>query len=133
MRRITSYIVLVLAVFAVTACASSGGAAVKATDSTILTREEIQATGVANLYQAIERLRPRWLEVRSARSINSSVQIAVFLNRSYVGEPEVLKTYTPNSIVRVRYLDGPTASASLTGFDSRHVEGAIVLETSISR
>lgn len=132
MRRTTSSIVFIVTVLVLNACASSGPP-LQSSDQSVLTREEIQATGVANLYQAIERLRPRWLEIRSARSINSSVQIAVFLNRSYVGEPEVLKTYTLNSVARIRYLDGPTATASLSGFDSRHVEGAIVLETTVSR
>jgi hypothetical protein len=112
-------------------CASSGQ--VRPIDSTVLTQEEIATAPVSNLFEAVERLRPRWLQIRSVRSINTGVQIAVFLNRSYLGEPEVLRTYDTKSVARLRYLDGATASATLSGFDSRHVESAIVLETQTGR
>ena len=130
-RRLLIQTILAAGLAGTSACASGGRAT--PVDSTILTREEIAAAPVSNLFEAVERLRPRWLQIRSVRSINTGVQIAVFQNRSYLGEPEVLRTYDTKSVVRLRYLDGATASATLSGFDSRHVEAAIVLETTTGR
>ena len=116
-----------LAVPGLAGCAS--GSAVRR-DPNLLTREEIETITVSNLYEAVDRLRPRWLEVRGVRSVNTGTTIAVFLNRAYLGGIEVLKTYDVRAFPRLRYLDGPTASATLTGYDStQHLEGAIVLET----
>ena len=112
-----------------TATSCSSGTAMRR-DPSLLTRDEIETVAVSNLYEAVERLRPRWLEVRGVRSVNAGTTIAVFLNRSYLGGIDVLKTYDVRAFPRLRYLDGATASATLAGYDtSQHLEGAIVLET----
>ena len=126
-RRLFALVIALVVAMAGAACASSSG--IQRTDSNVLTQQELQDSGVSNLYDAVFRLRPRWLQIRGARSINSSVQIVVFMDRAYMGEPEVLRSYDVKSALRLRYLDGATASATLRGFDSRHVEGAIVIET----
>ena len=128
-RRLTYFLLLLTLIAA--ACASTGGG--PPSDPNVLTQEELAEVAAGVLPPPASYLRPRWLQIRGARSINSSVQIAVFLNRTYLGDPDVLKSYHPKGVLRVRYLDGSTASASLTGFDSRHVEGAIVIETGTGR
>lgn len=126
---------LVLALTAA-GCASSGGGGTIRRDSRTLTPEEIATVPVTNLYEAVQRLRPRWLEMRDVRSLGaaggtSGGQIVVFLNNNYVGGPETLRQFEPHQIVRIRYLDAAQASATLTGYDtSRHVVAGIVLETS---
>lgn len=116
-----------VALFGAAAC---GSANATRRDPNVLTLDEIETVTVSNLYEAVDRLRPRWLEIRAVRSVNTGTSIAVFMNRSYLGDIEVLKTFDVRAFQRLRYLDGPTASATLTGYDtSRHLEGAIVLET----
>lgn len=120
-------------------CASSGADGTIRRDSRTLTPEEIATVPVTNLYEAVQRLRPRWLEMRDVRSLGAGAgtsggQIVVFLNNSYVGGPETLRQFETHQIVRIRYLDAAQASATLTGYDtSRHVVAGIVLETSESR
>ncbi|TVP74657.1 MAG: hypothetical protein EA352_10275 [Gemmatimonadales bacterium] len=110
------------------ACASSDGTSTR-TNSSLLTQEDLAAVDVSNLYDAVSRLRPRWLQVRSSRSINSDTVIGVWHGRTYLGDPEVLRGWSLGSIRQVRYLDGATASASLSGFRGAHLAGAIVIET----
>ena len=124
--RVLSRIVTGAALCVLAACAS-GGQATRST-STELTREEMQSINAANLYEAVQRLRPRWLEVRGERSFNMPVEIVVFENNTLLGGPEALRDLTPSSIDRLRYVDGPRASATLPGLASRAVQGAIVIE-----
>ena len=49
--------------------------------SDVITREELDATGLGTLYDAIERLRPRWLTLRGQRSLGGTISLAA-------GEPE---------------------------------------------
>lgn len=113
------------------ACASTGTNAPRGSSTTVLTQEEIAQTNVTNLYDAVERLRPRWLQVRGSSMMSgSNVAIVVYLNRSYLGAPDVLKGYDTKAALRLRYMDGPTASSTLTGLPAgTFIGGAIVLET----
>lgn len=128
LRRTVTSFALVASLSMAVGCASSGGAT--RGDSRMLTSDELATVEASNVYEAIERLRPRWLEIRSVHSLSSGVgQIVVFLNRSYLGDPDVLRQFQPHQVVRIRYLDGPQASTSLSGYDtSRHVVAGIVLE-----
>ena len=119
--------ILNCAAFLVVAACASGGQATRST-STELTREEMATINAANLYEAVQRLRPRWLEVRGERSFNMPVEIVVFENNTLLGGPEALRDLTPSSIDRLRYIDGPRASATLPGLGTRAVQHAIVIE-----
>lgn len=82
---------------------------------------------VANLYQVIERLRPRWLITRS-RSFSGGTDILVVQNNSVIGDVEILRQMDPVGVTELRYMDGDTAAATLVGGRSGFVEGAIVIE-----
>jgi hypothetical protein len=77
----------------------------------------------------VQRLRPRWLTPRAQQSFGLSTDILVFQGQTNLGTVEVLRQLTPESAIRLRFIDGSTAAASLPGMGSRHVAGAIVLET----
>ncbi len=96
-----------------------------------LTREEIAgAQGARNLYEVVERLRPRWLVVRSADRLNLSAGIVVFQDQTYLGSAEILRQFSPDMYYEMRWLDGAVASATLPGLHPDHpVAGAIVLFT----
>jgi hypothetical protein len=52
----------------------------------------------------------------------------VYQNQTYLGGVDVLKQMGRESAERLRYMDGPKASASLPGLGSQHVQGAIIIE-----
>jgi len=114
---------------ALVACASSSSEGENAPSpySNVITRAELQDAGVRNAFEAVERLRPRWLTVRGMRSFNVETEIMVFQDRMLLGGLDMLRTIGIEGIYELRYLDGPTASASLPGLGGRHVEGAIVI------
>lgn len=109
-------------------CATSGGGTAEPSNRNILTREEMAEVSATNVYEAVERLRPRWLQIRASRSMIGSTEIVVFMNRSLLGGPDVLRQFLPANVARLRYMDGPTASTQLAGLGGRAVEGAIIIE-----
>jgi len=112
------------------ACASSGsneGEQGPSPYSPVITRAELQEVGVRNAFEAVERLRPRWLTVRGMRSFNVETEIVVFQDRMFLGGLDVLRGIGVEGIYEMRYMDGATASATLPGLGGRHVEGAIVI------
>jgi len=113
------------------ACASSTPGVRR--DSAELLPEEIAEVPVSNLYEAVERLRPRWFQIRSPRSMNMSTEVAVILNSSYLGGPETLRQIAPTGLIRMRYLEAARATALYRVPDGRAVEGAIIVEMGAGR
>ena len=109
-------------------CASSPGDGPRR-DSTILTADEMAEAAVSNLYEAVDRLRPRWLQIRTRRSINMESEVSVFHNRIYVGGAEQLRTMGLTGVTQLRYMDAPMAAANLRLPAGVAVEGAILVET----
>jgi hypothetical protein len=124
--------------FALLATALAAGCASTGTQSDgggsgnpeLLTREEILSSEATNLYEVINRLRPRWLQVRSQRSFSMETEIVVFQNDMYLGGPEVLKEMVPDLAYGIEHLEGSRAATALPGLMSgRHIEGAIIVRT----
>jgi hypothetical protein len=99
--------------------------------SDVLTRAELRETGATNAYEAVQRLRPRWLVVRSGmRSFSLETEVVVFQDQVFLGNQEALQRIGVEGIYELRYLDGVTAKATLSGIGSRHVQGAIIVHMS---
>lgn len=114
----------------VAGCASAGAGATERRDQTVLTQEELQSAGARTLFEAVQRLRPRWIAVRSQQSLaNAATEVLVYQNNTLLGGPEVLRDLAPDAAAWMKYLDGPTAAATLPGLGTRQVEGAIVIHT----
>lgn len=99
----------------------------------LLTREEIMSVrGVNNLYDVVERLRPRWLKIRGQdRSFGLTTSIVVFQNQTLLGDVQTLRQLQPGLAYELKYLDGTTAKNTLPGLAFEgHVAGAILLSTS---
>ena len=122
-KRLT---LIAIGVLLISACASAGSSGPRR-QSDLITAEEIQAANVSNLYQVVERLRPRWLDSRARQSFNSPQEIVVYQGQTFLGGVEMLREFGPDSAFAIRYLDGPTASATLPGIGMRQVEAAIVI------
>jgi hypothetical protein len=129
--NLRSQYLLAAAVGVVVACASSSGGEGVRPDSRVISRAELNdlmEMGVRNLYEAISRERPRWLVVRGGmRSFSTETAIPVFQDQTYLGGLDVLERMGVEGVYEVRYIDGPTAQATLAGIQDRHVEHAIVV------
>jgi hypothetical protein len=75
----------------------------------------------------VQRLRPRWLVVRSMRSFSVETVVAVFQDNLYLGNPDELRRIGVDGIYSIEYIDGATAQATLPGLRDLHIEGAIVV------
>ncbi len=92
--------------------------------------ELVSVEGVRNLWDVVERLRPRWLQVRAAdRSLGMQTNIVVFQDQAYLGNIDTLHQLSPDLAYELKWLDGPTASSTLPGLGSQHVAGAIIIYT----
>lgn len=110
------------------ACASGGGGAPRGSQSE-LTRAEMGEAMGSNLYDIVEQLRPRWLQVRAVRSLSGATgQIGVYIDRNYQGGPEVLRNLAPAGVERLYYLDSSQASNQLRSPGADAMAGAIVIE-----
>lgn len=122
-------ILLLPIAWALSGCASTKTGP-EGTDPNLLTREQIMGAGATNLYDVVNHLRPRWLQVRSTRSFNMETEIVVLQNDMVLGGPDALKQMTPELAYEMRYLDGTRAAATIPGLMSgRHIEGAIIIYT----
>lgn len=98
-------------------------------DPYLLTEDEIKGTGLGNLYDVVQRLRPRWLSPRAASSMGGATVIGVYRGQVYLGGVGALRNEMASSASRVRFLDGATATASLRSpGPGVHLAGAIVIE-----
>lgn len=100
-----------------------------------LSRAQIMAPEVSTLYDVVQRLRPRWLRASGGEPANLlggsyAGRVVVYQNQAYLGDVEVLRQMAPDAAQELRYLDGPTASATLPGLSGQMVSGAIVIYTS---
>lgn len=110
------------------ACASQSTSAVRPSSSDVITREELEEVADArNAYDAVQRLRPRWLLVRSMRSFAMETEVVVFQDQMFLGNQDALERIGLDGIYSIEYVDGPTAQATLPGIKDRHVQGAIVV------
>jgi hypothetical protein len=113
------------------ACASTPHDRPASSSGTVISRDELDTMPHSDLYEVVDRLRPRWLQPRNVTSLRvtqATGQIVVFLNQTYLGGPDELRQFRSGEVDQIRYLDGPSAAAELRGYDaSRHVAGAVVL------
>ncbi|MFW5947435.1 MAG: hypothetical protein ACOCUW_02980 [Gemmatimonadota bacterium] len=127
MRKLISIPMLVI----LAGCASTGAGG-SGSDPDELTREEILSVEASNLYEVVQRLRPRWLTAErraGERSFGLQVNVLVYQGQTRLGTVEVLGNWSPSAVYGMEWLDGPEASATLPGLGSQHVAGAIVLQT----
>ncbi len=94
-----------------------------------LTRAEIESVDVSTLYEVVQRLRPRWLEVRAPRGMHVETEIVVVLDRTLLGRAHELRGLGVEIAAWLEYVPGTQAQSRLPMLAGRHVEGAIVVHT----
>ena len=98
--------------------------------NSVISQEEIMATGATNLYDVVVRLRPMWLRGRGVQNFGGQTgMILVYQDHVRMGEVSALRDMPPNYVVSLRFLDAASAAA-LPGIGPREiVGGAIVVST----
>ena len=92
-------------------CASSSGSKSTRTDSSLITSEQILKHRFTNAYEAVEALHSNWLVNKSADSFNAPSQIRVYVDNTFYGAVESLRSINPNNIRSIRHYDGVAATA----------------------
>lgn len=92
-----------------------------------LTHEEIQQTGMWNMFDVIQRLQPGWLapQYDSGRA----VPIGVFMDGGRVGSVEFLRQIPASQIGGARYLTNRQVRAELTYIQHANIGSAIMLSS----
>ncbi|HXV85218.1 MAG TPA: hypothetical protein VD793_00890 [Gemmatimonadales bacterium] len=107
-------------------CASSGGAAggdPTGRGSSVLTAEMLAAQPVTNLYDAVQRLRPRWMLERGTSTLSPGGNpVVVYVDNQRLGGVEELRGIPIHTVQLVRYRD---ASDATTRYGLGHASGAI--------
>jgi hypothetical protein len=89
---------------------------------------EMHGAGVRDLYELVNRERPRWLQTRTERSLQLPTTVLVYVNETRLGGTDALRGYPLQSVSSLRYLDAAQAML-LPGAGSAHIDGAIVINT----
>jgi hypothetical protein len=78
--------------------------------STRLIRADIMRTGEQHLYGVIDRLRPRWLRVRSVTSLRGAAPVMVYHDNVRSGTIEVLYNIRVEGVQEVRFVNATDAT-----------------------
>ena len=98
--------------FASAACSSaSSGAGSTRSDRSQITSEQILKHRFANAYEAVEALHSNWLVNKSADSFNAPSQVRVYVDNTFLGPVESLRSINPNNVRSIRHFDGVAATA----------------------
>ena len=114
---------------AVLACAPPSTVQGPMRNSNVITRDDIATVNVLNAYDAISRLRPKFLNSHGPTTFNASDTgfPKVYLNHQLYGDLESLRNIDIHGISEIHYYSGPEAS---TRFGLGNVSGAIEVITS---
>jgi hypothetical protein len=123
------YPVALLAVLAVSPAACGGtGAAPTATPrhsaNSAISREELDRAQAADLFSALQSLRPHWLNRQHAQTVNGGDGINVYVNGYKVGGLEELRHMSSADAATVAYLSPAQAQAR---FGVGNLNGAILV------
>lgn len=98
--------------------------------SDIITGEELSASGESNVYLAVQRLRPQWLQTRARGSMRLSgpePTVPVYIDAARYGTLASLQSLPVGGIYEIKRYD---ASEATNRFGTGHTNGAIVIRMS---
>ncbi len=119
MRQIRRLSMLGLALVLVSGCVSGGGGTGATRPASggrnLILRSELQGANFTNVYDAVRRLRPRWLRSRGTTSTRDTAPVmAVFIDNVRSGGVERLESLPIDRVEQVRYLS-PTDATTRWG------------------
>lgn len=94
--------------------------------SDVIVERELAMSDATTLEDAIQQLRPRFLQRRGQSSLNSveGTLVVVYIDDARAGTPDILRSIHPTEVREVQYLDGPSASAR---YGLNHGGGAVLV------
>ncbi|HJU89634.1 MAG TPA: hypothetical protein VJ672_09590 [Gemmatimonadaceae bacterium] len=106
------------------ACATPGSA--PSVDRNFVSQQELEPMATANVYQALQRIRPDFLRKNRGRSsINlQNARTVVYIDDARFEELDALRTILCSQVQSIRYIDGRDA---VTRYGSGHEAGAIIV------
>jgi len=123
--------VLTLILLGVALTAGCGGVGTSGSyDANRITADDMAGVNASDLYEVVQRLRPRWLQVRSPRGMETETRVVVFLHRTYLGGTEELRRMGLDVAEWLEYRSGSDVVGELSIPGSAHVQGAIIVHTS---
>jgi hypothetical protein len=129
-QKITRHAALTAAWLIAAACASAGyggGGGSGGRASNVLTAEELAAQPTNNLYDAVARLRPRWLVERGPGTLGAGGNpVVVYVDNQRMGGTQELRNLAIEIVQEVRYRD---ASDATTRYGTGHAGGVIEVIT----
>jgi hypothetical protein len=122
-----------LAALALVGCASASTGSASQTqgstrDMNVISAQELATALDADLYTAIQRLRPAFFQTRGASSlgVNTAPEaIQVYVDDTKSGDINSLRQIRPNEVLEVRRL---SASEATQRFGTGHTMGAIIVK-----
>lgn len=111
----------------VTACASTGTSSTRG-NRNLITAEELRAEPQGTLYEAVQRLRPRWLQNRgitSARAMRPTPP-QVYMDNAPMGSVGAMRGISVADVEQVQFMN---ANDATTRFGTGHDGGAILVST----
>jgi hypothetical protein len=130
MMRSYRLLFLAFAVLAATACSGAPqNTPGTSRDPDMISTVEIDPLRSYSVHEIIQRLRPRWLQVRSNSSLSGgSSEILVYQGQMRLGGVDMLRSIRGAELLRLRWLDTSEAVAQLPGIGSMRPAGVILLE-----
>ncbi len=94
--------------------------------SDVIVESELAMSDATTLQDAIQQLRPRFLQRRGSSSLNrvEGTMVVVYIDDARAGTPDILRSIHPTEVREVQYLDGPSASAR---YGLNHGGGAVLV------
>jgi hypothetical protein len=117
------------AVVALHACAGRSGGASGLVDTSVITEDEIDSVHAFNAYEAIYKLRPRFLTSRGKVSLDPSVPPAlpnVYVDNMFYGDVTTLRGIAAGAIESIKFYDPGEAQYK---FGHGNMAGAIAITT----
>jgi hypothetical protein len=105
--------------------ACSAGRPIQARPSSdVITREELTGQGLANAYEAVQRLRPAFLRSRGPVSVRDPrpAMPLVYVNGVRYGEPQTLRNLRVQEVEEIRFI---SATDATTRWGTGHTGGVI--------
>ena len=108
------------------ACAARRSDSAAHPDRSLLTQQQLVEHHFNSAYEAIEALRPHWLQTHGPNSFRTPGQVLVYQDDNLVGGVDELRSIMIPTVVYIRYYDAVQATAR---WGVGHTQGVIYVST----
>jgi hypothetical protein len=115
-------LIVALAMVSQAACSAATTGSVGSGDR--ISRQQLEALDVASTYDAIQRLRPTWLQTRGATSVSGGVAVPrVHINDSRTGTLDDLRSLPSTAVEAMQFYNAADATTLFgTGYPGGLIE-----------